>query len=279
MVGSENEFGPCRDSIEAISKRGSDAGPFFNRATKGYEARQMHLNKWYEEDKYPFILFLDHDMIFPPHVLDKLRAHQKPFVSGFYMRRTIRPTVPVWFEQGRPGEMPMKPLISIPEINKLYPIGASGWGCLLIHRDVITAMKPLLKGELEIIEDDMDIHPYDTQAVLSTLRELDEVTRAEKNINTDFHIRECVERLNSEIRPLRGIKNEIVGSDIRFPFFARLAGFDLWGDTGVLCQHITSYPVSLEDWLNQSAVYVRDISLGVNDEDRKERDKIRQAIS
>lgn len=252
VVGNENEYGPCRDSIEAIEKRGSDEGPFFNRATKGYEGRQAHLNKWYQEDKHPFILFLDHDMYFPAHTLDRLRSHQKPFVSGFYMRRMIRPVVPIWFEQGLPGVMPLKPLTGIPEPNKTYPIGASGWGCILIHRDVITAMKPILKGELEIIEDDMDVYPYDLGEVLAG---------------------------REQLRLLRGIKDEIVGSDIRFPFFARLAGFDLLGDTGVLCKHDTHYPVDIEDWLNQPAYNVRDISIAVNQEDFKEREKIQKAIT
>lgn len=252
VVGPENEIGICRDSIQAIQKRGSDDGPFFNRATKGYEARQAHLTKWYQEDKHPFILFLDHDMIFPPDTLDKLRAHNKPLVAGFYMRRTIRPVIPVWFEQGEPGVMPLRPLIGIPEPNKTYPIGASGWGCVLIHRDVITAMHPLLKGEMEIIEDDMDVYPYDLKAVLDG---------------------------SEKIKPLRGVKDEIVGSDIRFAFYARLAGFDLMGDTGVQCSHITNYPVTLEDWLNQPAYNVRDIGLAIGQEDIKEREKIQKAIT
>lgn len=252
VAGGEHEIGICRDSIDAIRKQPKDEGPYFNRGTKGYESRQAHLNNWYYETKHPFILFLDHDMLFPENTLERLRAHKKPFVSGFYMRRMIRPTTPIWFEQNRPGVMPMKPLLAVLEKDKTYPIGASGWGCMLIHRDVVTAMKQILKGELEIIEDDMDVFPYDLKAVLAG---------------------------KEKITPLRGIKDEIVGSDIRFPFYARLAGFDLMGDTGVLCHHMTYYPVSIDDWLNQAAMYVRDISLEVNKEDAKEREKIQKAVT
>lgn len=277
VVGSENEYGPCRDSIEAIVKTSKDSGPHFNRATKGYEARQAHLNKWYYGTKHPFLLLLDHDMIFPPDALSRLRAHGLPLVTGFYMRRTIRPTVPVWFEQGQIGEMPMKPLTAVLERNKTYPIGASGWGCMLVHRDVITATKKYLKGETEIAEDDMDIFPYDFAKVMKARQMVIEASQGKKLDEKKMQF--ILETFVNEIRPLRGIKDEIVGSDIRFPFFARLAGFELIGDTGVECYHMTPYPVSLDDWLNQPAYNIRDISLSINDEDRKEREKIRQATS
>jgi hypothetical protein len=251
-VGSEQEYGPARDSIEKIITRNKDFRAEPIRATKGYEARQAHLDNWYNKTKHPFILFLDSDMIFPVNTLERLRAHKAPFVSGFYMRRTIRPVAPVWFERGANGVMPLKPLMAVLEVNKTYPIGASGWGCMLIHRDVIAAMKPILKGELEIIEDDMDVYPYDLKKVLTG---------------------------KEQLIPLRGIKDEIVGSDIRFPFYAQLAGFPLMGDTGVACLHVTNYPVALDDWLNQPAFSMRDMSLMVNEEDRKEREKIRKAIA
>jgi hypothetical protein len=274
-VGSENEYGPCRDTIEAIAKREDDEGPYFIRATKGYEGRQTHLNNWYKNTQHAFLLLLDSDMYFPPHTLERLRSTGLPFVSGFYMRRTIRPVVPVWFERGETGKMPFKPMVAIPEKDKVYPIGASGWGCMLLHRDVITAMQPLLKGELEIIEDDMDIYPYDLQRVMSAIQSLD----AGIGSMTQGEARQQVAILKEEIRPLRGIKDEIVGSDIRFPFYAQLAGFPLWGDTGVLCEHNTVYPVSFEDWMQQPAYNVRDISIAVNEENHKEIEKIRKATA
>lgn len=272
VVGSETEYGPCRDTIEAIVKQEGDSGPHYHRATKGYEARQSHLNNWYSDTEYSFILFLDSDMYFPPHTLERLRLNGLPFVSGFYMRRTIRPVAPVWFERGKDGVMPFKPMMAIPEKDKIYPIGASGWGCMLIHRDVITAVRQLLKGENEIIEDDMDIYPYDLKEIVNSISALD------GGIGTmsQGEARKYIDILKREIRPLRGIKDEIVGSDIRFPFYAQLAGFPLWGDTGVLCEHNTVYPVSLEDWLQQPAYNVRDMSIAVNEENRKELDKIRR---
>ena len=275
VVGSESEYGPCRDTIEAIAKREGDGGPYFNRATKGYEARQSHLTNWINNTEHSFLLMLDADMYFPPHTLERLRSTGLPFVSGFYMRRTIQPVVPVWFERGETGRMPFKPMVSIPEKDKVYPIGASGWGCMLIHRDVITAVRPLLKGEMEIIEDDMDIYPYDFRRVMDAICALDHGIASMKQSEA----RRQIDILKEELRPLRGIKDEVVGSDIRFPFFAQLAGFPLWGDTGVLCEHNTVYPVGIEDWLQQPAFNVRDMSLAINEENRKEIEKIRRATA
>jgi hypothetical protein len=277
VVGSENEYGPCRDSIEAIQKRKNDSGPHFNRGTKGYESRQAHINNWYSKTKHAFLLLLDHDMIFPADTLERLRLHRAPFVSGFYMRRTVNPVLPVWYEQGKPGVMPMKPLTAALEKNKTYPLGASGWGCMLIHRDVITATRKLLKGEQDVIEDDMDIYPYDLKKLLKARQYIVDASKG-KPMN-EKKVQFVLETFANEIRPLRGIKDEIVGSDIRFPFYAQLAGFPLMGDTGVMCYHATNYPVGLDDWLNQPIWNVRDLALHINNSDRAEVEKIRKATA
>lgn len=249
VVGGENENGQCRDSIEAIVKRDGDQGPFFVRATKGYEARQMHLNNWYHGTKLAFLLLLDHDMIFQPDTLELLRSHGLPYVSGWYPRRLL-PTLPIWFDNGEPGVMPMRPMVAIPADRALHPIGASGWGCILMHRDVVTETRKLLKGEQDIIEDDMDVYPYDLQAVL---------------------------RGEEQLRPLRGVK-DIVGSDIRYPFFAKLAGFQLWGDSGVKCQHVMNYPIKFEDYVLQSGAQIRNISIKIQEDNEREVVRLRKAV-
>lgn len=262
VVGSENEFGPCRDSIESIVLRAGDYRAPFIRATKGFEARQMHINNWYNEQRHEFILLLDSDMIFPPDTLEKLRAHQKPFVSGFYMRRIIKPVAPVWFFQGAPGELPMKPMTAVLEKDKWFPIGASGWGCMLMHRDVVTETRKLLKGEPDILEDDMDVYPYDLQRVLTAIEDIQNNPAEAQKV------------LREEIRLIKHTKNEIVGSDIRFPFYARLAGFELIGDTGVLCGHVAPYTITIDDWLSQPAHYIRDISLYMNKAQVEEKERM-----
>ena len=68
VVGPEAEIGECRDSIEAIARQGGDARPAFVRATKGFEARQLHLDRWLDETSHPFLLLLDHDMVYAPEI-------------------------------------------------------------------------------------------------------------------------------------------------------------------------------------------------------------------
>lgn len=275
VVGADYEIGICRDSIEKIRLRNGDTHPAFARATKGFEARQLHINKFLEST-HDYILLLDSDMIFPPHTLERLRSHGLPYVSGFYMRRTLSPLLPVWFERSAPGVMPMRPMISVLARDTLYPIGASGWGCVLIRRDVIEKTRALLKGEAEVIEDDMDIYPYDLPRLLNARNLL--VDALAGKVHDAQAIRSAIRTVTEEIRPLRCVKDN-VGSDIRFPFFARLAGFELWGDTGVVCEHVTTYPLSMQDWMSQSVdAFVRSASaiIRMDEEERERLQKARQ---
>ena len=59
-------------------------------------------------------------------------------------------------------------------------------------------------------------------------------------------------RGDEELIPLRGVKDEIVGSDIRYPFYARAAGYQLYGDPDVRPQHMVSYPLTCDDYAGQS---------------------------
>lgn len=227
-VGGEWEYSVCRDSIHNIRLRPGDEGIRFARYTKGFEARQMHLNRFMDETSHDYILFLDSDMVFAPDTLERLRGHGIPYVSGLYMRRHYNPTAPVWFHPFD-GAWPMKPFLEPPEQGRLHPIGASGWGCMLVHRDVVSAVRSILKGEREIMEDAMTLWPYDLPKVVKALKDGDVAT------------------LRREIRVLKGQKAN-VGSDIRFPFFALQAGYQLYGDPDVRPGHIISYPLSASDY-------------------------------
>lgn len=247
-VGPDLEPGYCRDSIEAIHRRNGDGEPVYVRATKGYEARQAHMDRWINETTHDFALFLDHDQIFPPETLERLRSHKLPYVSGLYMRRRFAPVAPVWYKLPPRGKWPMEPWVTEPERNKLHKLGASGWGCILIHRDVVAAVEPLLKGERLVIEDDMDIWPYDLERVFSALNGLtDLVTTEPPERVLRAALKEYEQTLRDEIRPLRAHKG-VVGSDLRFPFFAREAGFVLMGDPEVRCAHNLFYPLQCDDF-------------------------------
>jgi len=274
VVGGEMENGLCRDSIQAIEKGRYDEGPYFIRATKGFEARQQHLDNWYNKTKRPFLLLLDHDMMFPANTLKRLRSHGLPYVSGWYARRLL-PTMPIWFSNNEAGSMPFMPMTAIPEDNTLTPIGASGWGCILIHRDVVTATKKILKGEPEIIEDDMDVLPYDIVKMVDAINALDR--ESQKDSPSRKNLIKHTEILKKEFIPLRAVKDN-VGSDIRYPFYAKLAGFQLWGDSGVKCWHNTNYPIKWEDYVMQSAAQIQKLNTFLRNGHMKEVEKLQKAI-
>lgn len=233
VVGPETEIGICRDSIQQIDvPAGSTL--WFARATKGYEARQSHVNRFIESD-HEWLLLLDHDMLYEPDTLTRLMSHGVPYISGYYLQRRYRPMIPVWFHPG--DEWPMRPFLEEPEPGRLHPLGASGWGCVLIRREVIEGVRAtVLKGEWDVLEDDMDVWPYDLKTVMRALAGGDLAT------------------LRAEIRPLRGqFDRQPIGSDIRYPLLARAAGYTLWGDPAVRPGHVAAYPLAFDDYTGQTA--------------------------
>ena len=147
------------------------------------------------------------------------------------MRRQFapHPLGTVWFYPWD-GTWPMRPWIGMPEGGRLHEIGASGWGCMLIHREVVEKMRVFLKGELEVFEDPMDIYPYDLTKIFQAIGGLRQLSdNPPKKINLLPALREHTRTLEEEIRPLKVTKDR-VGSDIRFPFYARELGYQLMGD-------------------------------------------------
>ena len=268
VVGNELETAICRDSIANIKLQKGDMLPYPIRATKGYEARQTHFNNWLNNTDCAFMLLLDSDMVFPENTLERLRSHGLPYLSGAYMRRTFAPPAPVWFEPFE--DWPYRPWTSKIEADKLYHVGASGWGCILIHRDVAEAVRPLLKGEDFVIEDDMDVMPYDLNRITAALDVLDNMTRQDAPAKA---LADYVAILKDEIKPLRATK-DLVGSDIRFPYFAKLAGFDLMLDTGVMCGHVVNYPITPSDFINTPDETVQNLSEQINKQVRGERKRV-----
>lgn len=247
VVGSATDIGVCADSIRNIRLRSGDSLVQPIRATKGYEARQAHFQRFLASH-HGAILLLDSDMVFEPDTLERLRSHGLPFVSGYYMRRQFKPIAPVWFEDSN-GGWPLSPWLKEPERGKLHKLGASGWGVMYMTREVPEAMMPLLKGEWLVAEDDMDIWPYDLDKVMSAIRTLKTKYGKDDSLAASLDCKSAVETLVQEIRPLRGqFDGDIIGSDLRFPFYAKAAGFQLWGDPDVRPGHILDYPLSPDDY-------------------------------
>lgn len=254
VVGSSIEFGDCRDSIQNLQIRRGDAFPAFARYTKGFESRQYHINSFWETH-HEFILLLDADMTFEPDLLERLREHKRPYVSGLYLRRQADPIAPIWFEPYN-GKLPLMPWTRRIERGRLHKIGASGWGCVLIHRDVIAGVRKLLKGEYEVFESPMDIAPYDLGEIMRALSGLRKLVDESPSKSTIIPaLRAHLETLESEIKPLGGDKRLHQGSDIRFPFFALKAGYQLWGDPDARAGHIINYPLHPNDYDNMSDEY------------------------
>jgi len=270
-VGSDLEPGVCRDSIERITRRPGDEPPQFARGTKGYETRQTHINNFIDS-RHDFLLMLDHDMIYLPDTLERLRQHQLPYVSGLYMRRSTQPMGYVWFRPFR--AWPMEPWAGEVKRGVLHKIGASGWGCILIHRDVILAVRELLHGEWEVLEDDMDVWPYDLVRVIGAIKGLQLLVDEKPALAT---LRPALaahtEALEAEIKPLRADRDQI-GSDIRFPFFALQAGYQLFGDPDCRPGHIVHYPISPEDYEMAGGDYGAEQQKYIRRQVREERKKI-----
>jgi len=234
VSGSEIEIGDCRDSIQQITvPAGSEL--WFNRATKGYEARQAHFNK-FVDGGHDWMLLLDHDMIYARDTLLRLMSHDVDYVSGYYLQRRFRPLVPVWFHPFT-GAFPLQPFIERPEPGRLHPLGASGWGCILIHRRVVEGTREnVLNGSWDVLEDDMAVYPYNLSVIMSALDAGD------------------IAAVRREFQPLRGqFDRQPMGSDLRYPILASMAGFQLMGDAGVCPGHVTHYPVEATDYGAQSA--------------------------
>jgi hypothetical protein len=207
-------------SIHRIYRRPGDGNPVFRIATKGAEAREWHI-KQFLQSEHDFILFLDGDMLFPFDCLERLRSHGLPCVSGLYFRRTHQPMViPIWFEDDPDFRWPMMPFRQTPQPGQMYRLGGTGFGIWLIHRSVFERLEPMLKGEAFVWQDDMDVWPYDLEAVMAG---------------------------QEKLRILRGVKDQ-VGADLRLSFFIRAAGFTLWGDPNVSCGHYLNYPLDIGDW-------------------------------
>lgn len=239
VVGQSHVNIEASSSINRINRWYGDSGPTFISGTKGFESRQSHIDA-FMDSKHDFILLLDHDQLFPPDTLDRLRHHRLPYVTGYYLFRSALPR-PIWFKWQKENRFPMTPYYEVPERGKLVKLGASGWGCILVHREVIEAVRKITKGEKDVIEDDMDIWPYDLKRILAAIEALE--SDGDKPEIRD----KAIMTLREEIRPLRYVKDNI-GSDLRFPFYAREAGFTLWGDPDVRCGHLISYPVSPDDF-------------------------------
>jgi hypothetical protein len=94
----------------------------------------------------------------------------------------------------------------------------------------------------------MDIYPYQLGEIIGAVRSLRLlVDNPPPAANLLPALAAHTKTLEEQIRPLR-VDKSIIGSDIRFPFFARAAGYKLHGDPDAVCGHNILYPMSPKDY-------------------------------
>lgn len=103
-------------------------------------AREILLNEFLRGDS-DYVFILDADMILPRHALLRMLAHGKKVVSGFYFSRGDR-TWPIVFRPDEPTTLwPKTRWFDYPQ-GGLHEVGATGHGCLLIHRSIFERLEP-----------------------------------------------------------------------------------------------------------------------------------------
>jgi hypothetical protein len=94
------------------------------------------------EGPWEAILLLDLDMLHPPDILERLRAHDLDMVTGHYYARNSRNVHSIVCGYGD-GKWPFPPLVDIPR-SGLHRVGTTGMGNVLIKRAVVEAVKKRL---------------------------------------------------------------------------------------------------------------------------------------
>lgn len=101
---------------------------------------------------FDYIFFVDADMVFPPDALVKLLKQDKEIISGVYCARN-KPFLPIlrmWAEKDKKKALI---LVDYPR-GKIFKVGATGAGCLLIKKKVLEDLKePWFKWDDELSED------------------------------------------------------------------------------------------------------------------------------
>jgi hypothetical protein len=149
VATAEWQFMQATASVANIYRSRDD--DLLERHSSRGDIARLQLYDHLMQSKHEWILFLDGDMQFPPETLQILLSHKKECVSGLYFRRQLNPVMPIAYEDDPAMRWPMLPLIDFPD-EGLIKVGATGWGCFLIHKDVFNKVKTVLKGAPPIMD-------------------------------------------------------------------------------------------------------------------------------
>ena len=109
---------------------------------RGDIAREAILDRILCDDGYypdDALLLLDADQRHPFDLLEKMRAHDLDMVCGHYYARDAENIQSMCYEIGD-GEWPFKPWKNPPK-KGLFQIAVTGFGCVLIKKKVLQAVK------------------------------------------------------------------------------------------------------------------------------------------
>jgi hypothetical protein len=137
-VSSENAHGGCVESFLNIRLRPGDERKYQWR-TRGDIARTELCDHFMSHKEFGAFFLADVDMLFHEDVLERLRSHDLDIVSGHYFRRRFNPMISI----AELGEWPYEPLWDIPD-DGLIEVSTSGFGCLLVKREVLEGVQKSL---------------------------------------------------------------------------------------------------------------------------------------
>ena len=109
--------------------------------SRGDVTRIQYGEEFLRRKEFDAILLLDLDMIHPPDLLQRLRAHDLDMVTGHYFKRGSKPMMSVCSVG---DEWPYEPMFDIPS-SGLHEIANTGFGNILIKREVVEAVNATLE--------------------------------------------------------------------------------------------------------------------------------------
>lgn len=143
---------PCMDTLPVgfvqsliYMNKGDNPTVYLKPNTLIYDSRNI-LSLYAIENDYDNVLWLDSDMMFPPDTLQRLEAHDKPMVTGLYVRRR-EPITPVIYDvleepiRNADGkiEKNVHPYTDFPR-DAFFPVDGCGFGCVLTSVPLLKAV-------------------------------------------------------------------------------------------------------------------------------------------
>ena len=92
-------------------------------------------------NKVDWVMWLDSDIIYPANIIQKLMSRNKDMITGLYYKRTAPYTPCIYKLEGDK----LQPYLDY-EDNKIFPVEASGFGCMLMKAKVIKAVHEKFGG-------------------------------------------------------------------------------------------------------------------------------------